>query len=691
VEAARVMTSADQALAVLNEERDGTDEEAVLIAMAVLAADGGGAELPDPVHSGIPAAVTVARLALGEETASMLDLMTPAELFWDRAELDLVQRFGGVLAASPHVVRADYARLLRSVEYHRAEVGDQAALAVLVELFVIGDFRDGDAESAAQRFGVSRVNMEELYGAAARRLASTEPRRAAALALESGPVATWVLRDVLQDIASRDLRLAVELTDLVGPQFSGTRSVILGTVGALVDPRDTQVIDALNRRIPPPETSAAVTVVLTDAALRLAAMLPGDDDRTGRLLERFPPDYDVALGRAFRTERAISMAISGDFAAAVELMKENEPTSSADYSTREGWVRLAAHLPAEFASEVLQAYVLPRAGLKRYQVMCTLASIDPMAAIRQLVNPPFFPHTFAAVLRLADENLKDPDARRQCRREVTTLSGDERAAVRFLLWWSMGLTSLASYADGRVLDHEFSSLWRSLQGAGARALVARCVQEHLEPGFFLGAWVYENPRRLSEAVNTVFEGFDVRLASPTLNRVRLLVNAAIHSNVGEASAIIDDVDWPSRRQAELLRDESYEKLAAELAQHDRDAAYRRVRMIRDPWVAQRALAALAAIVATGPAAQPSLSFSDVLAARLRWRTSTIEFARALVSEIAWIDQIELRALVALLAETSAWRAAESAFLFGPLFALLRQDRDAARAAADIILAGYLRS
>ena len=552
------------------------------------------------------------------------------------------------------------------------------------------DFRDGDAESVAQRFGVSRVSTEKLYEAVARRLAPTEPRRAAALALESGPTSTWVLRDVLQDIASRDIRLAVELTDLVDPQFSGTRSVILGAVGALVDPGDSQAIDALNGRIPPPETSAAVTVVLTDAALRLAAMLPDDDDRTGRLLERFSPD-DTALGREYRTERAISMAISGDFAAAVELMKESEPTSSAGYSTREGWVRLAARLPAALASEVLQDYVLPRAGLKRHQVMCMLASIDPIAAIRQLVNPPLLPHTFAAVLRLADENLKSPGARRQCRREVATLSGDERAAVRFLLWWSMGLTSLASSADGRVLDHEFSPLWRSLERGDARSLVARCVQEQLEPAFFLGAWVYENPRRLSEAVTTVFDEWDWSL-TPDPDRVRLLVNAAIHSNVREAGAIIDDVDWSSRRQAKPLRDGSYETLVAELAQHDRQAAYRRVSMIEDPWVAERTLAALAAIVAAGPAAQPGPSLSDVLTARLRlWRPSTIEFARTLVSEIAWIDHVQLRALVSLLAETSTWPAAESAFLFGPLFALLRQDLDAARAAADIILAGYLTS
>ena len=690
VETARAMTSASEARAVLTAERDGADGEAARIGLALLeATDGDGAGPADYVRGHPAPSIALAFLALGEEIAGLVDAMPPAGLVWGRSDLDLVRRFGGALAASPRVDRADYARLLRSAGYRGAESGDEAALAVLVELFAIGDFRDDDAELAARRFAVPGVRMESLYGAAARRMASTEPRRAAALALQSGPTATWTLRDVLRDIASRDLRLAVELTDIVEPQFSATRSIVLGAVGALVDPQDTGVIDALNRRIPPPETSAVAALVLADAALRLAAMLPGDDARAARLLERFPPGPDTKVDREYRTERAISLAISGDFAAAVGLMEESEPTSSSDYSTRDGWVRLAARLPAAFASKVLPKYVLPRAGRKWHRVMCALAAVDPIAAVRQLMKPPLSPSTFAAVMQIARESATGPGMTGLFWRAIADLSGAGPAEADFLLWWSIRRTSPLNAADTGLAGPDFPGLWRLLATGDARAIVARCDDEQLEPALILGVWVYENCRRLPEAVETVFWRFEDSLSSDIGDRVHLLVDAVVQSDVRAADAIIDDVSWPPTLQAELLREESYEQLAVELARYDREAAWRRASMITDSWVAGRTLAALAALIAAGPAGPPGPALSDVLnTAHARSGMPTIEFARDLVSELVWTDSIGMDALITFLAETSAWPAGESAFLFGSLFGFLRQYLEAARAAADAILASY---
>ena len=244
------MTSVDAALDVLAAERDRGDGQAALVAMGMLlTGDNRGVELAESLGNSIRPGAMLARFALGVEAPLITDRAVAAGREWHRGDLDLLQRFNLVLANSPAVIRADYARLLRSIRFEDAETPQAAALSALVQLLVIDDLRDRDAELLAQHFKAATVADHEARGAAARRIASAQPRRAAALALDSGPTSTWTLSDVLRDVAARDPELAIELTDTVDPRFSGTRSVILGAVGALVDPQNTRVIAELKRRI----------------------------------------------------------------------------------------------------------------------------------------------------------------------------------------------------------------------------------------------------------------------------------------------------------------------------------------------------------------------------------------------------------------------------------------------------------
>ena len=293
-------------------------------------------------------------------------------------------------------------------------------------------------------------------------------------------------------------------------------------------------------------------------------------------------------------------------------------------------------------------------------------------------------------MQIVRESATDPGMTGGFLRAIADLSGPGAAEADFLLWWSIRRTSPGNAADTGLTGPDFTELWRLLATGDARAIVARCDDEQLEPALILGAWVYEDCRRLPEAVETVFWRSEDSLSSSSIgDRVHLLVDAAVQSNVRAADAIIDDVSWPPTIQAELLREESYEQLAVELARYDRAAAWRRASMITDSWVAGRTLAALATLIAAGPAGPPGPALSDVLnTAHARSGMPTIEFARDLVSELTWTDSVGTDALITFLAETSAWPAGESAFLFGPLFGFLRQHLEAAQAAADAILASY---
>ena len=112
----------------------------------------------------------LARFALGVEAPLITDRAVAAGREWQRGDLDLLQRFNPVLATSPAVIRADYARLVRSIRFEDAETPQDAALSALVQLLVIDDFRDGDAELLAQHFKAATVADYEARGAAARRI-----------------------------------------------------------------------------------------------------------------------------------------------------------------------------------------------------------------------------------------------------------------------------------------------------------------------------------------------------------------------------------------------------------------------------------------------------------------------------------------------------------------------------------------
>jgi hypothetical protein len=694
VEVARAMTSVDAALDVLVAEKDGTDGEAALVARGVLlAGQDGGSEFAESLGDSISPATMLARFALGEEMTLLVDRAVAARPRWLRDDLDLLQRFDPVLATSPPVIRTDYARLLLSVRPVSTESPQKAGLVALTQLLVINELRDGDAERLAQNFKVAAIPSDDAFGAAARRIALVEPQRAVALALESGPTSTWTLRDVLRDIAARDLGLAVELTDTVDPQFSGTRSVILGAVGALVDPQNTEIIDELHRRIPPPESSGVVTTVLADIARRVAALLPDGDDRARQLLERFCSGTDPALEKLCRLERAISLIIAGNADTAMQLVATDDSAPSVNDRTREEWTVLVKYLPGALADDLLQHQVLPGAeGRERQWAICTLASLDPLAAIDHLLEGPPVPHTFATVMRLADETLKEDTAKDRIKIKVKRLIAAASADEALLLCWSASRASIAVSPGATPLRPEYELLESRLAGDNAQLIVDGCDEAGLEPALVLAAWVYDQPTRLVRAVEATIERFrhdETYFLIP--KRVSTLVGAAADADIGATNAVIEDIDWrlAPAHQSELLRDDSYETVVKELAHRDREAAYQRADAIRDPSVAVRALAALAAAIASRPADERGPTLANVLTTahqRGRW---TIHFARNLVSELIWIGRVEPHAMVTLLAETSAWPAADSTWLFGPLFSLLRHDAHAASAAAEALIAGTL--
>lgn len=695
VETARVMTSADAALDALAGEQHGNDGEAAQIAMAALMAKrspehGDASSLADNI---LPSSV-LSRFACGGETTLTVDRAISAGSIWTREHLDLLQRFYPVLATSPNYLRADYARLLRGVHlFISDEDRETAALIILTQLIVINDLRDADTEILAKRFGITKIPLREAYSAAARRIALVEPRRAVALALDSGGASTWVLRDVLRDIATRNLRLAIELTDTVPPEHSGTRSVILGAVGSLANPQDDEIIEELNHRIGLPASSGAVSYVLADAGLRVAAQLPDGDERARQLQEHFSSYTDTLTGRSSqisrwsRIEQAISLAIAGDGQAALVMMPGDITVPSEDSRIRGGWERLAKHLPADLASLVLKAQVLPRAAdSERHRVMCTLALLNPEEAMLELLTPPWVPHTFAAVLQLASEILSDNTPSDQIWLKVENLAEIAPSSATLLLRWSADRVSPAMFRSTQFLRPGHELLWSRLKEDSARSIIEACDEAHVRPELFLGSWVYDRPNRLPQGIDAIMERFHSELDSITMDRITLLVEAAAHADITAANAVIDDIEWPSTPQYELLRDLSYRTLVLALAHADRDSAYQRASAIQDPGVASEALSSLAAVIAAGPTDRPGPTLSDVLAKSHSRARDTLGFARHLISELDAIGSVDPCALVTLLAETSTWPAADSIYEFGRLFSCLGRDRATLAAAADAIMA-----
>jgi hypothetical protein len=689
VEVARAMTSADAALDVLTAERDGSDGRAALVAMGVrLAGHDRRDELAGSLSLGVSPADLLARFALGQQVTALVDEAVADGPPWAPADLDLLQRFDPVLTTSPAVIRADYARLLRSVQFTRLgrlEAPEQAAQAILVQLLVIDDLGPGDAELVGGHFRTRRVAMHEVRGAAATRIAAAEPRRAAGLALDSGPTSTWTLRDVLRHVATRDLRLAVELTDIVDASFSGTRSVVLGAVGAMVNPGDTAVIEELSRRVSPPAQSSVVRYVLADSAARVGGLLPDGDERASRLLEWSETASDMSFRKGFRLERSIALARAGEGRAAVDLLAGGGGKPSAVGHDRGGWTRLAALLAADLAGDVLKRRVLPSAkGRERDWALCALAALDPVVAVGELGEDSLDPRTYAEVLRLASEKAEESGTVRELVATVSDLVGRAPAHEAVLLAWAAGRIPRLGEAVA-WLPAEYEPVLAGLGGEEATSLADACDRAGLEPDFFLAAWVYDRPARLRAAVETI-AGRHRDEASYLPERISLVVSAAVAADSAVAAAIIDEIDWPSvSRVGEGIRDESNQTLIRELVRSDPEAAWRRVDAIGDGWKAIWTLASLAAAACrSGYSRGPALA--DILAAAHARAPGTMDLARHLEDELSWIDEVSTAAVATLLAETNGWPAAESTWMFGPLFGLLRGDRESAAGAADAILA-----
>ena len=508
VEVARAMTSVDAALDVLAAERDHGDGQAALVAMGMLlTGDDRGVEFAESLGNSIRPAAMLARFALGVEAPLITDQAITAGREWQRGDLDLLQRFNPVLATSPAVIRADYARLLRSIRFEDAETPRDAALSALVQLLVIDDLRDGDAELLAQHFKAARWPTTCTRP----RLTSDrvgQPRRAAALALDSGPTSTWTLRDVLRDVAARDLGLAIELTDTVDPGFSGTRSVILGAVGALVDPQNTRVIAELNRRIAPPESSGLVTAVLDDVSLRVAALLPDGDVRARRLLERSTSGADYPVAKNFSHRAGDQPGYRGRHRRrhAVDGGGDGEP--SANGRTRAGGLCSSSTCPRRSGAMSFNTKALPRAkGRERHWRMCTLASLNPWAVIGQMLDNLLDPHTFATVLQLVNETLTDSALRDHIKIVVEHRVAAAPANQALLLWWAASRTSLGTSSEARPLRPEYELLWSRLAGDDPNPILEACDTIDVEPAVFLAVWVYDQPTRLPRAVRAIIGRF----------------------------------------------------------------------------------------------------------------------------------------------------------------------------------------
>jgi hypothetical protein len=460
VEVARAMTSAEAALEVLSAEREKSDRRAALVAMGMLlSGQDGETEFAESLGDNPSPAHLLARFAIGGETARLTERAIEGAWPWVHYDLDLLQRFNPVLATSPAFVRTDYARLLRSVRSLSAESPTDAAQAVAIQLLLINDLRDEDAEILARHFEGATIRRGEVNGAVARRIALAEPRRAVALAWASGPTSSWILAEVLQSLTARDPELVLEFIDAIDPEFSGTRAIAVGAVGGVIDPTNTAFIDELNRRTTLPEGSAAVTTFFADVALRVAALLPDGDERARRLLERFSSDLEPPIVRASRIERAISLAVAGDTDGALQLMATADSAPSPDNRTQQEWSVLVTYLPEALAIDILRDKILPHAhGRVHHRAICMLAALDPMAAIDQLPGGPHVPHTFATVLQLADEACKENSARHQLQTNVAHLIALKPAEEALLLWWSFSRTSFTLPYDVKSLLPDYERL-----------------------------------------------------------------------------------------------------------------------------------------------------------------------------------------------------------------------------------------
>lgn len=667
VEVARLTGDDQVALRVLLAELEGADRGAALVAAVARLARADArraAELIEAHTEPYDVLRALARLTLGDAAP---EEPAPEQLCWDDRDLDVVARLGPQLAAHG----AAYEALLRTLLEPNAimpdvEHGDQAACTVLTELACLDALRDGDAAALAETFGAQGAKKYEAFEAAARRIAAREPRRAWALALRSGPAQTWVLRDIVTAAAPTDPAAALALIDSIERRNTATRSILLGALGACVDPDDEARMAELWRRLPRLEEAEAADATAADAAVRLAGLLHPGDRRAQDLLTRFEERASSPAQERSRADRAVRLAATDPYGA-VDLLETIEPEHrAAARAVGEAALAMAPVLPEALATDVLErAARMPLGGDTREATLSALARLDAPRALRAATEWYVRPEVLARALAAGVASAGGPPGvltalEEEAARLAQDLDGVQAAAVALAVAQVAGrpLAAAVSSPDPEEADD-----------------VAALTIPRTPPD----AW----PGVLARAAAPRGQGFNPKAPA---ERVGRMVDAMARVDPAAAFAAIDATDWDRIESVgvpSVMEGVARERAVPYLAARDWQAAFDRARVIEDRYCARDALADVgAAIPRDRPPAERARALREVLDAAAQRLASFDDVADQLMTLLRARGTVDRAMQLEILAETTRWPTDSGVWRLGEAVALVPQDLESVGAAVD---------
>ncbi len=663
VEVARMIADDDLALPVLLSELDGSDAAAALLAA-----------LPrlDPADLPWAAARFLAFDAAPWDALRLLASVAtgtpapPAERVWWRSrDFDLVARFGADLARRASTFEA----VLRTVLNERSEISDidnphEAASTILTELACLDAVRAGDEAALAARLELGGLSNAEAYAAAARRVASADPERAAALAHSAGAMATWVLRDVVGIVAPVDRSAAMAIVDSIEPKYTGTRLVLLGAIGAVVDPHDETAIAELTRRLPGADEGEAAASLVADAAVRLAGLLAADEPRAAELITRFRP---LASGPAldrYEADRAARLAIEDPDAAVRALTALNPTHRDAARAVTEAALAVAAAAPPSAAVRALEHAARVRfRPPAREAVFVALAGLDAYAALAAAEDVRLPPETLARALAAALGASEDrPGLMTDLRDAMGGLRALDHEGYGVLLEWAVS-SATGDWLPEAVEDGELCDNLLALTIAKRTA----------------SQW----PAALVAAATRRTADHDV---DDPKDRVARLVDVMARADPISALAAIDAVDWQALDTAgvpSVIIGTARERAVGHLAGRKWNAAFERALGIEDRYCRRDALAAVAAqIPGWWVPRERARALRRVLDEAATELTGIFDITGPLIAELRSCGNVDGAMHVELLADSTRWPTDKGIWWLGEAVALIAPDPAAVSAAVD---------
>ena len=661
VAVARMIADDDLALPVLLSELDGSDEAAALLAALIRLGPADpprAAKLLEARTEPRQALRLLATVAIGAPP------LASEQVRWFARDFDLVARFGAELGRRPKAFEAALRTVLdEPSRLPNFENRHEAAETILTELACLDAVRPGDEDALAARLGDH--SKAEAYDATARRVATADPERAAALGHAAGPMATWVLRDVVGAIAPVDRSAAMAIVDGIEAKYTGTRLVLLGAIGAVLDPHDETVIAEITRRLPKADEGEATASLVADVAVRLAGLLPAHDPRAADLVSRFRARAWGPARDRYETDRAVRLAAE-DPDGAVRALTALTPTHhDAARAVTEAALAVAATVPPSLAvSGLAHAAHVRFESPDREAVFAALAGLDPHAALAAAADVWLAPETLARAL-------------------ATALNASEdRAGLTAHMRWAVDLIAHALDEDGPGVRLNWAV------SAATRDRLPEAVEDDELADDLLALTVAsrtpsEWPAALVATAARRTKDHDVN--DPT-DRVARIVDVMARADAIAALAAIDAVEWEGLDTAgvpSVMVGTARERAVGHLARRDWNAGFERARGIEDHYCRRDALVAVAAqIPGWWAPGERVRTLRRVLDEAATARAGGYDITEPLIAELRSRGTVDRAMQVELLADSTRWPTDKGSRWLAEAAALIASDPAAVSAAVD---------